>query len=70
MLDTMTERIRMIFDTEERYRRAVKLYAARHGISTSEVVNKALEDFCAQELEEVSEIIAREQRQQKKPPRD
>lgn len=52
------ERPRMIFDTEERMRRAIKLYAARHGLSASEVVNKALGSLVSKELEEVDETMS------------
>lgn len=53
-----TERPRMIFDTQERYRRAIKLYAAKHGLSTSEVINKALDAYVAKELLEADEILS------------
>lgn len=69
MTETM-ERTRMIFDTEERYRRAVKLYAARHGLSVSAVFARALDALCDKELEEADEILVREERQAKRKTRD
>ncbi len=63
MLSLMAQdRMRMIFDTQERYRRAVKLYAARHGMSTSDVVNHALDELLDKELSEADEIIAAEEK--------
>lgn len=59
------ERPRVIFDTQERYRRAIKLYAAKHGISTSEVINKALDAFVAKELVEADEALAEGKRKGK-----
>lgn len=52
----------MIFDTEERYRRAIKLYAARHGMSASEVVNKALDGLISKELKEADDILAKDEK--------
>ncbi len=66
MTETM-ERTRMIFDTDEVHRRAVKLYAARHGISTSEVVNRAIAELCDRELEEARETAAKEAKKKPRP---
>ena len=64
MLGIMADRTRMIFDTEEKYRRAVKLYAARHGLSTSDVINNALAKLVHKELVEAEAIIRREEREE------
>lgn len=68
MLDTM-ERIRMIFDTEERYRRAIKLYAARHGKTASDVIHEAVDALCAKELIEADELLENAPPEKPKPKR-
>lgn len=46
------DRIKFFFDTEERIRRAVKLRAVKSGLSTSEVINRAIEASIPAEVKE------------------
>lgn len=57
----MAERIRLIVDTEERLRRAVRIAAARRGISPSDVLNSLIEDHLPNEVAEAEKAIKEEQ---------
>lgn len=51
------ERIRLIVDTTELLRRAVKLRAAKEGLTNSEVINRLIREYLAEELEEVEKSL-------------
>ena len=57
MTATMAERTRMIIDTEEALRLAVKLRAMKDGCSTSEVVNKILRRELREELADTHKYL-------------
>lgn len=59
-MSTTPPRPRMIFDCPERMRRAIKIRAAKTGISPSDVVVRILEASLANELREADENIANE----------
>lgn len=50
MLAEMAERIRLIIDTEEDFRLAVRLRAVKEDISPSEVINRLIAKHLAEEL--------------------
>jgi hypothetical protein len=56
----MSERIRLIIDTDDRLRRAVRMAAARLGFTPSQFVNKLLEQHLVEELADVDAAIALE----------
>lgn len=60
MSATMAERPRLIFDCSDVIRRAVRLYAAKHDLSTSDTISKAIETLCKAEVDEAREILTRE----------
>jgi hypothetical protein len=59
MLDTM-ERIRLIIDTTEELRLAVKLAAIRAGKGTSELVNEILTKALKDELKDAAKYARRD----------
>jgi hypothetical protein len=68
MMDTMSaERIRLIIDTNEAVRRAVRRTAAERGLSPSELVNEILERELAPVIEEMDRLIAGEKSPKRKP---
>lgn len=58
----MAERIRMIIDTEEEIRLAVRLAATKANISVSELVNTILRDQLADEIKDARKYIPKEKR--------
>lgn len=64
----LMERVRMIFDTDERIRRAVKIRAARTGATPSDVINEAIEKHLSDEIEEAEESIRKHGPKPKKRP--
>lgn len=67
MSAVMAERIRLIVDTEERFRRAVRIAAARRGISPSDVMNELIETHLADDVAEAQKAIAAEEAEQPAP---
>jgi hypothetical protein len=64
-------RVRVWFDTEEKYRRAVNIRAARTGKDPKEVFVEMVESFLSKELQEAIEAIQEEEEpttKKKKPP--
>lgn len=53
----MAERIRMIIDTDEELRLAVKLAANKAGVSASEFVNQVLRERLVQELRDARKYL-------------
>ncbi len=65
MLLMESERVRMIFDTDEVVRRAVKIRAAAKGIKTSDVINLALKAFLPSELKQACKEVQDEPKPKK-----
>lgn len=61
MTAVMAERIRLIIDTDERLRRAVRIAAARQGKKPSDVVNDLIRDHLADDLAAADDAIADEE---------
>lgn len=57
MLTFMPERTRMIFDCDERMRRAVRIAASEMGKTISEVIADALEQFIPEQLTRAEHVI-------------
>jgi Arc/MetJ-type ribon-helix-helix transcriptional regulator len=64
----MAERIRLIIDTEDVIRRAVQLRKVKSGAgeSVSDIVNAILREALAEEIKELEEHAASEDRKRKK----
>lgn len=56
----MAERIRLIVDTEERLRRAVRMAAARRGLSPSDIVNELIVSHLKDDVADAEKAIAQE----------
>lgn len=59
------ERPRLIIDCTNVVRRAVKLRAAKDDASASEVVMRAIRDYCSLEIREAEKIMNEEKRRNK-----
>lgn len=55
----MVERIRLVTDTDEEIRLAVKLAAAREGVSASELVNRILRRYLSAEIRDAKKYARR-----------
>lgn len=53
----MTERIRLIIDTDEDVRLAVKLAASKADLSVSDLINKVLRERFAEEIRDARKYI-------------
>lgn len=53
----MAERIRLIIDTDEDVRLAVKLAATKAGLTTSELVTKLLREKLAEEIRDAKKYL-------------
>ena len=60
MSAAVAERIRLIIDTEERLRRAVRIAAARQGKSPSEVVNDLITEHLSEDVQAADDALADE----------
>lgn len=60
MQAVMAERIRLIVDTEEQLRRAVRIAAARRGISPSDIINELVRKHLAADVAEAQKALAAE----------
>ena len=60
MQPLMAERIRLIVDTEERLRRAVRIAAARRGVSPSDIMNELIETHLPNDVAEAVKALAAE----------
>ena len=58
MPTVMAERIRLIIDTEEVLRRAVRLRAAARGITHSDVINELIRKHLPKEVADAERAIA------------
>lgn len=56
---TMTERIRLIIDTDEDVRLAVKLAASKADLSVSDLLNRVLRERFAEEIRDAKKYIPR-----------
>ena len=58
MSTVMAKRPRMFFDCDERYRRAIRIKAAKLGKPTSEVIQAMLDEYIPEELAEADALLA------------
>lgn len=60
-MTTVMARTRLIIDTDERLRRAVRIAAARAGKKPSDIVNELIAEHLADELAAADEAISEEE---------
>ena len=60
-----TNRIRLIIDTEDALRRAVRARAANEGVSPSDIVNELIRKHLGPEIEEARQFINATKRRKK-----
>lgn len=65
MITLMSTRARVMFDTTDVMRRAVKIYAGKYDLSLSDVIHRALELLCPEEIKQAKEVIAAEEKAKK-----
>jgi plasmid stability protein len=62
----MAERTRLIIDTEEPLRRAVRIRAAKKGQSPSDVINDLIREHLPAEVAEAKREIAKEEHRERR----
>lgn len=65
MNDTMADRIRLIIDTDEQTRLAVRLAATAADCSTSELVNRVLREVLKTEMQDARKYLPKNKKDDK-----